>query len=132
MLPLNYQWNLKRKKARRDIQRISIYTKQKHTWYKCMYRVKQHLIVLKFIDNVSINKVLVTKFVTVKVSQNLNLIWNMSTQWNQQLIGTCFQNKTFVNKLIARDHRIPHKWTEYKIFKLKCRNIKLPNVLKYN
>ena len=39
----------------------------------CKYRVKQHLIVLK-LDSVSINKVLVTKFVTVKASQNLNLM----------------------------------------------------------
>ena len=40
------------------------------------YRVNQHLIVLN-LGSVSINKVLVTKFITVKVSQNLNLIPNM-------------------------------------------------------
>ena len=34
--------------------------------------------------------------------------------------------------LIAKDHQIPNKWTENKIFKLKCGNIKLSNVLKYN
>ena len=51
----------------------------------CKYRVKQHLIVLK-LDSVSINKIIVTKFVTVKVSQNLNLMQSLSTQWNQQLI----------------------------------------------
>ena len=33
----------------------------------CKYRLKQHLIVLK-LDSVSINKILVTKYVTVKVS----------------------------------------------------------------
>ena len=27
----------------------------------------------------------IPEFVTVKVSQDLNLMWNMSTQWNQQL-----------------------------------------------
>ena len=32
----------------------------------------------------SINKVLVTECVTVKSSQNLNLMYNMSTQKNQQ------------------------------------------------
>ena len=37
------------------------------------YRVNQHLIILK-LDSVSIKKILVTEFVTVKVSQNLNLM----------------------------------------------------------
>ena len=55
----------------------------------CNYRVKQDLIVLK-LDSVSINKILVTKFVTVKVSQNLNLMQSLSTQWNQQLIRYVF------------------------------------------
>ena len=41
--------------------------------YMCMYRVNQHLIVLN-IESVSINKVLVTEFISVKVSQNLNLM----------------------------------------------------------
>ena len=50
----------------------------------CKYRVKQHLIVLK-LDSVSIDKIIVTKFVTMKVSQNLNLMQRLSTQWNQQL-----------------------------------------------
>ena len=45
----------------------------------CKYRVKQYLIVLK-LDCVSINKILVMKFVTVRVSYNLNLIQNLSTQ----------------------------------------------------
>ena len=44
-----------------------------------MYRVNQHLIVLN-LGSVSINKVLVTEFNTVKVSQNLNLMQNMSTK----------------------------------------------------
>ena len=43
------------------------------------YRVKQHLKVIK-IDSASINKILVTKFVTVKVSQNPNVMQRLSTQ----------------------------------------------------
>ena len=47
----------------------------------CEFRVKQHLIVMKVkLNSVSINKSLVTKFVTVKVSQNLNLMKSLSTQ----------------------------------------------------
>ena len=42
----------------------------------CKYRVKQDVIVLK-LNSVSINKTLVTKFVTVKVSQNLNLMQSL-------------------------------------------------------
>ena len=38
-----------------------------------MYRVKQNLIVVK-LDSISMNKVLVTEFVTVKVLKNLSLI----------------------------------------------------------
>ena len=38
----------------------------------------------------------------------------------------------FENRLIVKDHRIPNKWTEYKIFKLNCGNIELSNVLKYD
>ena len=39
----------------------------------CRYRIKQHLIVLK-LDSVSINKGIAPEFVTVKVSQDLNLM----------------------------------------------------------
>ena len=55
----------------------------------CKYRVKQYLIVLK-LDCVSINKILVMKFVTVRVSYNLNLMQILPTQWNQQLIRYVF------------------------------------------
>ena len=55
----------------------------------CKYRVKQYLIVLK-LDCVSINKILVMKFATVRVSYNLNLMQSLSTQWNQQLIRYVF------------------------------------------
>ena len=50
----------------------------------CKHKLKQHLIVLN-LDYALINKILVTKFATVKVSQNLNLMQSLSTQWNQQL-----------------------------------------------
>ena len=43
------------------------------------YRVKQDLIVLK-LDSISIKKILVTKFVAVKVLQNLNLMQSFLTQ----------------------------------------------------
>ena len=36
-----------------------------------------------------------------------------------------FGKKTFQNKFIAKDHSIPSKWTEYKIFQLKYGNTKL-------
>ena len=98
--------DVKRKGTRQDIQNIWTYTNLKHTWYMCKYRIKQGLIVLK-LNSASINKILVTKFLTLKVSQNLNLMQSLSTQ--------CFQgksnvwNKTFENKLIEKDHRIPDK-----------------------
>ena len=75
--------------ARWDILNISGYTNLKHTWYMRKYRVKQCLIVLK-LDCVSINKILVVKFVTVRVSYNLNLMQSLSTQWNQELIKYVF------------------------------------------
>ena len=82
---------MKHKKARRDILNISVYTNLKHTWYMREFRVKQHLIVMKVkLNSISINKFLVTKFVTVKVSQNLNLMKSLSTQWNEQLIRCVF------------------------------------------
>ena len=45
----------------------------------CKYRVKQDLLNSPKVS-VSINKILVMKFVTVKVSQNLNLMRSLSTQ----------------------------------------------------
>ena len=50
--------------------------------FKCT--VDQHLIFLN-LHSISINKILVLEFMTAKVSQNLNSIQKMSTQWNQQL-----------------------------------------------
>ena len=47
--------------------------------------VNQHLVLL-YLYSVSINKILVTEFTTVRVSHNLILMWNISTHWNQQLI----------------------------------------------
>ena len=49
----------------------------------CKHLVDQHLIILNLFSN-SINKDLVTGFVTVKVSQNLNSMQKMSAQWNKQ------------------------------------------------
>ena len=51
--------------------------------HMCRYKVIEQLIVLKS-DNVSSKKILATEFVTLKVSQNLNFMCNISTQWNQQ------------------------------------------------
>ena len=35
----------------------------------------------------------------------------------------CLEQR-FENKLIAKDHQIPKKWTDYKIFELKYGNTK--------
>ena len=53
------------------------------------------------------------------------------------LVGTCQKllnvwNKTFENKLIAKDHKIPNKWRDYKIFELKYGNTKLLGNTKHN
>ena len=107
-----------------------------HLSYQCRYRLNQHLIVLS-LCNVSINKILITEFITVKVSQNF--IFDANTmKWNQQLSRYVFSkvsnvwNKTFENKSIAKDHRIPNKWTDYKIFELKHGHIKLLGNIKHN
>ena len=61
----------------------------------------------------------------------------MSTQWNQQLISYVFSKviecleQTIRKQIDSKDHWLPNKWTEYKIFKLKYGNIKVSNVLKY-
>ena len=52
---------MKRRKARRDIQNIGIYT-----------NLKQHLIFLQ-LEGVSINKRIASEFFTGKVSQDLKL-----------------------------------------------------------
>ena len=46
-------------------------------------KVNEHLIFLD-LYSISINRILVTEFMNVKVLQNLNLMLKMSTQWNQQ------------------------------------------------
>ena len=59
----------------------------------------------------------------------------MSTQWNRQLnryvpkVIECLEQK---NKSITKDHQIPNKWTDYKIFELKFGNTKLLGNTKYN
>ena len=88
--------------------------------------MNQNLIAVK-LDSVSINKSNVPEFVTMKVSQDLNLMKNMSTQWNWQLIRYVLKvikclEQTFENKSIAKDYQISNKWTDYKIFELKYGN----------
>ena len=63
--------------------------------YMCRYRINQHIMVLK-LDSVSVNKTLAPEFVTLKVSQALNLMQHsMSTQQLCQhseinnFVGTC-------------------------------------------
>ena len=46
----------------------------------CQYRVGQHLIVLN-LYSISNSEILVTESMTIKVSQKLNLMQKMSTQW---------------------------------------------------
>ena len=68
----------------------------------------------------------------------------MTTQGNNNLIGTCFLKssnvwknqtlewmQTFENKLTTKKHGIQKKWIEYKTFELKYGNAKLTNVCKY-
>ena len=78
------------------------------------------------------------KFATVRVSYNLNLMQSLSTKWNQQLIKYVFSKVTECLEQNIRkqiDCKGPSNtkqmnWVQ--IFKLKWRNIKLSNVLKYN
>ena len=60
----------------------------------------------------------------------------MSTQWNRQLnryeSKINVWNKTLANKSIAKDHQIPNKWTDYKIFELNYGNTKLLGNTKHN
>ena len=61
---------------------------------------------------------------------------SLSTQWNEQLIRCVFskvieflkQNNR--KQTDCKDHQTSYKWTEYKIFILKCENIELSKVLK--
>ena len=43
-----------------------------------------------------------------------------------------FGTEHSINKSIEKDHRIPNKWTEWKIFELKYGNTKLLGNAKYN
>ena len=56
----------------------------------CRYKVNQHLILLN-LDSFSINKTLVTEVITVKVSENLNLIKVCQHNEINNLVGTCFR-----------------------------------------
>ena len=61
----------------------------------------------------------------------------MATQWNQQLkryvskVIECLE-QTFANKSIAKEHQIPNKWTDCKIFELKYGNTKRLGNTKHN
>ena len=48
----------------------------------------RHLVL--HLNSVLINKILATESISVKSSQNLNLMQNISAQWNQQLSGYVF------------------------------------------
>ena len=61
---------LKHKKTRRNIENIWIHTNLNHIF---RYSANQHLIVINLYSD-SINKSLVTDFMTVRVSQNLSLM----------------------------------------------------------
>ena len=50
----------------------------------CKHRVDQHLTVLK-LYSISIDKILVTELMTLKVLEKLNSIQKMTTQGKQQL-----------------------------------------------
>ena len=56
----------------------------------CMYRVNQHLIVLN-LYSVSINKILVTEFITVKSSIKSKFDVKYVNAETNNLVGSCFQ-----------------------------------------
>ena len=55
----------------------------------CKFRIDQYLIVVN-LNNISINEILVTEFVTVKVSQNQNL---MQVQIDRFPLSNCCNKK---------------------------------------
>ena len=55
----------------------------------CKFRIDQYLIVVN-LNNISINEILVTEFVTVKVSQNQNL---MQVQIHRFPLSNCCNKK---------------------------------------
>ena len=63
----------------------------------CNNRVKQHLILLH-LGSVSINKSLVTKFTTVIVSWNLNLMQSLSTLKSTTWVLVFKSNRMFGTK----------------------------------
>ena len=85
----------------------------------CKHRVDQHLIVLN-LYSVSINKILVLKFMTVKVPQNLK-----SMQKNVNTVtSTTFQVREFKsNRMFGQ---IKHS-NEYRIFENKLITKKIRN-----
>ena len=100
------------------------------------------ILVVKMGNSMSINKSLVTEFVTVKVSQNLSkfdVIYCISKQRNQHLsrymfskLIECFEKSIRIPKSIVKDHQIPNKWIDCKILEVKYGNTKLLGNTEYN
>ena len=96
--------------------------------YNCRYKINQHLIALK-LGSVSITKSIAPQLVTVKVPQDLNLMQNMSIQWNRQpsrYVSKVIEYLENIRKQIdnKKDYQIQSKCTDYKIFELKYGNTK--------
>ena len=100
------------------------------------------ILVVKMGNSMSINKSLVTEFVTVKVSQNLSkfdVIYCISKQRNQHLsrymfskLIECFEKSIRIPKSIVKDHQIPNKWIDCKILEVKYGNTKQLGNTEYN
>ena len=99
------------------------------------------ILVDKMGSRVSINKSLVTEFVTVKISQNLSGfdVITVYQHRNQQLsryifskLIECFEKSIRIPKSIVKDHQIPNKWIDCKILEVKYGNTKLLGNTEYN
>ena len=84
-------------------------------------------------------------FITVKASENLNLMKNMSTQWNRVWSNWMLEEVTIEwrsNRMFGTKHskinrlqktiEYQKNWTKCKIFEFKYGNRKLSIILKYN
>ena len=89
------------------------------------YSVKKHLIVLNLFS-VSIIKILFMEFITVKGSQNLNLIQNMSTKWNQQL-----SRHVFWKVIFGTEHSKTNQLQKTTVYKINELNEQSRLTIKY-
>ena len=64
------------------------------------HRVNQHLIVLN-VCNVSINKILVTEFITVSFTESK---YYVKCHRSETQIGTCFQTYVWNNRMSGTKH----------------------------